>query len=72
MSARLPPNARRMAISFPRVVPRASIMFATLSEAINSTTPATASSKIAGIISSEPLSGAVEIPIRGSGWTRKV
>ena len=40
MRARLPPSARRIAISFRRDVPRASSMFARFKQATSKTTPA--------------------------------
>ena len=72
MSARLAPSAMRIATSLRRVVPRASIMFATFSDAISSTTAATPSSSVAGTTNSESVEGSVEISIRPSRRTMNV
>ena len=72
MRPRLPPSARRIAISLRRAVPRARSMFARFKQATSRTTPAIPAN-IAPIFGTGSFSeGAVLVPKRLSGAVMRV
>ena len=72
MRERLPPSARRMAISFRRAVPRANSMFAKFRHATNNTTMAMPSKSGTICVASLSFAGPVSTDVRETGVVTNV